>query len=368
MNVESHMTPELDAGINIARAGNRYLARQNLNRLADEYADNPNYWIWMAWLSESISEMNYALERVLKLDPHNAAAQAGLQWAKRLSILAQIHTNRNASGLFKNELPWQSLMTSLGKNKLSVVHPQDEPAQEHSDPVAPMSDDGKTWEEVQKQEFPNLNGDDPQQETQEADGETATASEIAEHTTRPAKSEETLAEQVQSGDQSDVYFEPIDEPEQEFNEEPAVDLDASLMRRLGFNYSTERSKSTVLVLEHSPTIRKLLQLALSQSGYRVFTSSNEKEAVTAIARHNPNLIVVDTEIPGGGGYRLCKQVRRSPEANHIELVLLSDREGVLANLRRRRVGCSEYLPKPFTPLALIDSVDRKIGCSVSQTN
>src|SRR5690606_7681025 len=126
MNVESHMTPELDAGITIARAGNRYLARQNLNRLAEENADNPNYWIWMAWLTESISEMNYALERVLKLDPHNAAAQAGLQWAKRLSILAQIHTNRNASGLFKNELPWQSLMTSLGKNKLSVVHPQDE--------------------------------------------------------------------------------------------------------------------------------------------------------------------------------------------------------------------------------------------------
>ncbi|HUG19413.1 MAG TPA: response regulator [Planctomycetaceae bacterium] len=368
MNVESQMTPELDAGITIARAGNRYLARQNLNRLAEDYADNPNYWIWMAWLSESISEMNYALERVLALDPHNSTAQAGLQWAKRLSILAQIHTNRNASGLFKNELPWQSLMTSLGKNKLSVVHPQDEPAQAHSDPVAQMSDDGKSWEEIQQQEFPSVTGVDAQQDTQETDGETATASEVAEQSARTAEVTESPSEQVQSGDQSDVYFEPIDEPEQEFNEEPAVDLDASVMRRHGYNYSAERSKSTVLVLEHSPTIRKLLQLALSQSGYRVLTSSNENEAVTAISKHNPDLIVVDTEIPGGGGYRLCKQVRRSPESSHIELVLLSDREGVLANLRRRRVGCSEYLPKPFTPLALIDSVDRKIGCSVSQTN
>lgn len=368
MNAESQSTPELDAGITIARAGNRYLARQNLNRLAEEYADNPNYWIWMAWLSESISEMNYALERVLALDPHNAAAQAGLQWAKRLSILAQIHTNRNASGLFKNDLPWQSLMTSLGKNKLSVVHPQDESEQTHSDPIAPMSDDGKSWEEVQKQEFPNVNGVDPQQDTQEADGETATASEIAERTARLAETADAPAELVQSADRSDVYVEPIDEPEQEFNEEPAVDLDASVMRRHGYNYSAERSKSTVLVLEHSPTIRKLLQLTLSQSGYRVVTSANEHDAVKAIAKYNPNLIVVDTELPGGGGYRLCKQVRKSREAQHIELVLLSDSEGFLDKMRRRRLRCSEHLPKPFTPLALIDSVDRKIGSSAIQAN
>jgi twitching motility two-component system response regulator PilG len=213
-----------------------------------------------------------------------------------------------------------------------------------------------------------VNGVDPQQETREVDEETVTASEIAEPTARPAEAVESPSELVQSGDQSDVYFEPIDEPEQEFNEEPTADPDASAFRRLGFNYSAERAKSTILVLEHSPTIRKLLQLTLSQSGYRVVTSANENDAVKAISKHNPSLIVVDTEIPGGGGYRLCKQVRRSPEARHLELVLLSDREGFLDKIRRRRLRCSEYLSKPFTPLALLDSVDRKIGSSVSQVN
>jgi twitching motility two-component system response regulator PilG len=368
MTAESQLTPELDAGITIARVGNRYLARQNLNRLAEDYADNPNYWIWMAWLSESISEMNYALERVLTLDPHNAAAQAGLQWAKRLSILAQIHTNRNASGLFKNDLPWQSLMTTLGKSKLSLVHPIDELEADESDPPDRMSVNGKSWKAVQQQEFPDVNGVDPQEETQEFDVETVKVSDITAQTAAQTDDTESPADLVQIDDQSDVYFEPIEEPQQEFIDEPVADLDASAIARLRHNYSTERTKSTILVLEHSPTIRKLLQLTLSQSGYHVVTSANENDAVKAISKHNPDLIVVDTELPGGGGYRLCKQVRKSREAQHIELVLLSDRKGFRDKMRRRSLRASEYLSKPFTPLALLDSVDRKIGSSATQAN
>jgi len=72
--------------------------------------------------------------------------------------------------------------------------------------------------------------------------------------------------------------------------------------------------------------------------------------------------VLDVMMPGQlDGYQVCEKVRADPEISTIPIVLLTAR-GQQADVEMgERVGCSAYLTKPFSPLQLIETVERLAG-------
>lgn len=129
------------------------------------------------------------------------------------------------------------------------------------------------------------------------------------------------------------------------------------------NSSVDDSKvtPTVLVVDDSPTVRKLVQMTLQGRGYNIVTAFDGVSAIKEIARHEPWLILLDINMPRLDGYQLCSLIRKHERTRHIPVVMLSGKDGVFDRIRGKMVGCTSYIVKPFVPEGLIEEVEKYMG-------
>jgi CheY-like chemotaxis protein len=76
------------------------------------------------------------------------------------------------------------------------------------------------------------------------------------------------------------------------------------------NGSTDHSSIRILVVDDSSTIRRSAESMLTAEGYDVVTAENGFEALSMVARHNPDLIFVDIMMPRLDGYQTCAIIKR----------------------------------------------------------
>lgn len=117
----------------------------------------------------------------------------------------------------------------------------------------------------------------------------------------------------------------------------------------------------VLVVDDSPTIRKIVELTLRREGIRVHGVGDGLSALAAIADHKPALILLDITLPGMDGYQICQVIRQRPEGRNVPVVMLSGRDGFFDRMRGRLVGCTQYVTKPFDPTQLMKTVEKHVA-------
>jgi twitching motility two-component system response regulator PilG len=140
-------------------------------------------------------------------------------------------------------------------------------------------------------------------------------------------------------------------------QEPGSDVGAEASSSVNGN----KDIPTVLVVDDSPTVRKLVQMTLRRRGYNVVTAFDGVSAIKEIARHEPWLILLDINMSRLDGYQLCSLIRKHERTQHIPVVMLSGKDGVYDCIRGKTVGCTSYITKPFAPEALIAEVEKYIG-------
>jgi two-component system KDP operon response regulator KdpE len=102
--------------------------------------------------------------------------------------------------------------------------------------------------------------------------------------------------------------------------------------------------TTILVVDDEPQIRRVLQAALSSSGYDVIEAKNGQEAVEMVIRERPALILMDVNMPGMSGLEACSKIRLSfPGPIIMVTVRNSEHDKVLA----LDSGADDYVVKPF---------------------
>lgn len=116
----------------------------------------------------------------------------------------------------------------------------------------------------------------------------------------------------------------------------------------------------VLVVDDSPTIRKIVEITLKRQGVQVVTAPSGVIALAVIANTTPQLILLDIMLPKVNGYQICQIIRRNPEYKHIPVVMLSGKDGVFDKVRGRLVGATEYITKPFEPRDLLRVVRKYV--------
>jgi twitching motility two-component system response regulator PilG len=134
----------------------------------------------------------------------------------------------------------------------------------------------------------------------------------------------------------------------------ALDVPAEARRRPAL------SPPCVLVVDDSPTIRKLVEITLRREGIQVVFAENGITTLAALTRHHPALIILDIMLPAINGYQICQVIKRHPRCRGIPVIMLSGKDGAFAKVRGRMVGASEYLTKPFTPAELLEAVRRHL--------
>ena len=111
-----------------------------------------------------------------------------------------------------------------------------------------------------------------------------------------------------------------------------------------------------LVVVDSSTIRRSAESMLKTEGYDVVTAENGFEALSMVARHNPDLIFVDIMMPRLDGYQTCAIIKNNAQYRSTPVVMLTSKDGLFDQARGRVVGSDLYLTKPFTKEELLAAV------------
>ncbi|MCL2741279.1 MAG: response regulator transcription factor [Oscillospiraceae bacterium] len=106
----------------------------------------------------------------------------------------------------------------------------------------------------------------------------------------------------------------------------------------------------VLVIDDDANIRELIRLYLEREGYEVETHDTGKDAIQAIERAKPNLIVLDIMLPGKDGWQICRQLRGSSDT---PVLILSAKDETLDKILGLELGADDYMVKPFDPKELV---------------
>jgi len=117
----------------------------------------------------------------------------------------------------------------------------------------------------------------------------------------------------------------------------------------------------ILVADDSVTIQKVVELAFTPRGARVFSTGHGGEAADRIRECDPDIALLDVVIPGTDGYELCRQLKGSEETSWIPVVLLAGSFEPFDADRARDVGADGSIRKPFQTRDLLDMVDRLLA-------
>lgn len=115
---------------------------------------------------------------------------------------------------------------------------------------------------------------------------------------------------------------------------------------------------TVLVVDDSPTVCRLVEITLQRQGYKVICASDGFEALARISDALPDLMLVDVNMPRMDGYQLSKTIKGSRETEGIPIVMLSGKDGLVDRVRGKMAGAIDYMTKPFVPEELVAVVDQ----------
>ncbi|MBM4310081.1 MAG: response regulator [Deltaproteobacteria bacterium] len=119
-------------------------------------------------------------------------------------------------------------------------------------------------------------------------------------------------------------------------------------------------RGTILAVDDSPTIRKLVSMTMEGQGYRVVVAADGIEALAILKDEHPDLILCDVAMPKLDGYQLCKIIKNSSDTKHIPVVMLSGKDGLFDKVRGKMAGCANYITKPFEPDLLISEVRKYV--------
>ena len=121
------------------------------------------------------------------------------------------------------------------------------------------------------------------------------------------------------------------------------------------------TEPTVLVVDDSPTVRKIVQMTLQREHIRVITASDGLSALTSVADEMPALILLDIQLPRMDGYHICQVIRKNLHFREIPIIMLSGKDGLFDKMRGRLAGSTEYITKPFDSAELVRTVKKHLA-------
>ena len=112
--------------------------------------------------------------------------------------------------------------------------------------------------------------------------------------------------------------------------------------------STKDSKRTVLVVEDTDDTRSIIRLNLESYGYRVLEAKNGKEAVEAVRRGCPDLILMDLNMPEMDGLTATEQIRECRDTcASVPIVAITAYDIYGMKEAAMEAGCNDYVSKPL---------------------
>jgi two-component system, OmpR family, phosphate regulon response regulator PhoB len=109
----------------------------------------------------------------------------------------------------------------------------------------------------------------------------------------------------------------------------------------------------ILVVEDEPDIAALIAYQLTREGFRVETASTGDQALTAVNREVPDLVVLDRMLPGLSGDEVLRSLRSEVATQSLPVLVLTAKREQEDRIQGLELGADDYLTKPFSPRELV---------------
>ena len=113
---------------------------------------------------------------------------------------------------------------------------------------------------------------------------------------------------------------------------------------------------SILVVDDEPNIALSLKFLMEQAGFSVQTAADGQQALDAIARSSPDLILLDVNMPKLNGYQVCEAVRANVEWKDIRIIMLTAKGRDIEREKGLALGADDYVTKPFATRVVVDKV------------
>ena len=112
----------------------------------------------------------------------------------------------------------------------------------------------------------------------------------------------------------------------------------------------------ILVVEDQEDNRQIVRDLLTTTDYEVMEAENGEEALAAVAKHRPDLILMDIQLPIMDGYEATRRLKADPGLRAIPVIAVTSYALSGDEEKARAAGCDDFVPKPFSPRELLAKV------------
>jgi chemosensory pili system protein ChpA (sensor histidine kinase/response regulator) len=112
----------------------------------------------------------------------------------------------------------------------------------------------------------------------------------------------------------------------------------------------------VMVVDDSVTVRKVTTRLLEREGYDVITAKDGVDAISALQDQQPDIMLLDIEMPRMDGFEVAKRVRSSQYNKDLPIIMITSRTGEKHRQRGLEAGANLYMGKPYPEDALLESI------------
>ena len=109
----------------------------------------------------------------------------------------------------------------------------------------------------------------------------------------------------------------------------------------------------ILVVEDQEDNRQIIRDMLAGTDYEIIETENGEEALAAIAKQRPDLILMDVQLPIMDGYEATRRIKADPALRSIPIIAVTSYALSGEDKRARAAGCDDYVAKPYSPRQLL---------------
>ncbi len=117
-------------------------------------------------------------------------------------------------------------------------------------------------------------------------------------------------------------------------------------------------RHTLLVVDDSVVIRKMVEIALENENYEIVSVANGKDALKFLDENTPSLVILDIMLPDVNGLDILKAIKASKD---IPVVMLSAKDTPRETTKAKELGADDFIPKPFKDEELVSKIRELIG-------
>ena len=105
----------------------------------------------------------------------------------------------------------------------------------------------------------------------------------------------------------------------------------------------------ILVVEDQEDNRQIVRDLLTANNYEMTEAENGEEALAAVAKDRPDLILMDIQLPVMDGYEVTRRIKADPSLSSIPIIAVTSYALSGDEEKARAAGCNDFVPKPYSP-------------------